>query len=81
MANNDETRLLCPFCGGDRCSHLLGWTENGKTISVEHIHRSTGARAGNPRFQPESTIPPDAQVVKTGVSARVYWEGGDAQSA
>ena len=49
----------CPFCQDCDCKHFLGWTEDGKLYVP-------------PSLVGHYPIPRSAQIVKTGVSARVY---------
>jgi hypothetical protein len=61
----------CPFCYGDECKHLMGWTENGRDVTTMHDNTVVDGF--------DRVIRDTDRIVTTGVSARVYRpEGGAA---
>ena len=59
--SNFANFLDCPICGKKECDHFLGWTEDGR-----HIEPKPGLKFRH------LVIGQKDQVIKTGVSARVY---------
>jgi hypothetical protein len=58
-----QSNPLCPFCESPgECRHLIGWTEDGRTVELR-----LGIVAGK-----KTELLPTDQIIKTGVSARVY---------
>jgi len=56
--------VVCPFCGGDECVHLVGWTEDGRTVTTMHDNVVVDGF--------DRLVTPVDRIVTTGVSARVY---------